>query len=133
MPFLWDRGPVLGMENRPEPGCGKPATLSALAALCGPVRRLESSLEERPAWGGEKPVWALLRPVLGGDKPRASARVGRAFFPDVCPGQAERLAVLPGTKDGAMPRAPYWNYFGKLRETEKGDNLWQNQENEIKL
>ena len=142
MPFLRDPSLIAGTENRPEPGCGKPATLSALAALCGSVRRLASSLEERPDREGEKPLWALLGTVLGGGQTQGQRWGWEGFFPDVCPGQAERLAVLLGAKVGgclacrlgrlgAAPTPPI--IVKDKKRKEKGDNLWQNQENEIKL
>lgn len=55
----------------------------------------------------------------------------KTFFPDFSPGQAERLAVLPGTVFwGARPPAPI--VTNKVQK-EKGDDTWQNQENETRL
>ena len=55
----------------------------------------------------------------------------KAFFPDFSPGQAERLAVLPGTGFGGL--APLPPIVTNKVQKEKGDDTWQNQENEIKL
>lgn len=54
-----------------------------------------------------------------------------SLFPDFSPGQAERLAVLPGTVFwGPRPPAPI--VTNKVQK-EKGDDTWQNQENETRL
>ena len=55
----------------------------------------------------------------------------KTFFPDFSPGQAERLAVLPGTGFGGL--APLPPIVTNKVQKEKGDDTWQNQENEIKL
>ena len=55
-----------------------------------------------------------------------------SLFPDFSPGQAERLAVLPGTGFGGLAPLPPIIVTNKVQK-EKGDDTWQNQENEIKL
>lgn len=56
----------------------------------------------------------------------------KAFFPDFSPGQAERPAVLPGAGFGGLAPLPLIIVTNKVQK-EKGDDTWQNQENEIKL
>ena len=55
-----------------------------------------------------------------------------SLFPDFSPGQAERLAVLPGTGFGGLAPLPPIIVTNKVQK-EKGDDTWQNQENETRL
>lgn len=126
------------------------------------VRPWSSPMESHPAQAQKRPLWGRLGPVLGPDS-AASRRWGgnrrpcrslrpwqelrgtqnlsrsrqetsgiKAFFPDFSPGQAERLAVLPGTGFGGLAPLPPIILTNKVQK-EKGDDTWQNQENEIRL
>ena len=110
---LWGRwGPVLGetagLGKLAKPVGRKPPSLPFLAALAG----AERDTKPFPFWAGN------LR--------------DKSLFPDFSPGQAERLAVLPGTGFGGLAPLPPIIVTNKVQK-EKGDDTWQNQENEIKL
>ena len=109
---LWGRwGPVLGetagMGKLAKPVGRKPPSLPFLAALAEGKRDAKLS----SFWTGS--FW------------------NESLFPDFSPGQAERPAVLPGTGFGGL--APLPPIVTNKVQKEKGDDTWQNQENEIKL
>lgn len=110
---LWGRwGPVLGqtagLGKLAKPVGRKPPSLPFLAALAEGKRDAKLS----SFWTGS--FW------------------NESLFPDFSPGQAERLAVLPGTGFGGLAPLPPIIVTNKVQK-EKGDDTWQNQENEIKL
>ena len=109
---LWGRwGPVLGetagLGKLAKPVGRKPPSLPFLAALAEGKRDAKLS----SFWTGS--FW------------------NESLFPDFSPGQAERPAVLPGTGFGGL--APLPPIVTNKVQKEKGDDTWQNQENEIKL
>lgn len=123
----------------------------------GPVESHPAQAQKRPLWGRWGPVLGetvglgkLAKPV-GRKLPSlpflAALAEGKrdaklssfwtgsfwneSLFPGFSPGQAERLAVLPGTVFwGPRPPAPI--VTNKVQK-EKGDDTWQNQENETRL
>lgn len=110
---LWGRwGPVLGetagLGKLAKPVGRKPPSLPFLAALAEGKRDAKLS----SFWTGS--FW------------------NESLFPDFSPGQAERLAVLPGTGFGGLAPLPPIILTNKVQK-EKGDDTWQNQENEIRL
>ena len=110
---LWGRwGPVLGetagLGKLAKPVGRKPPSLPFLAALAEGKRDAKLS----SFWTGS--FW------------------NESLFPDFSPGQAERLAVLPGTGFGGLAPLPPIIVPNKVQK-EKGDDTWQNQENEIRL
>ena len=110
---LWGRwGPVLGetagLGKLAKPVGRKPPSLPFLAALAEGKRDAKLS----SFWTGS--FW------------------NESLFPDFSPGQAERLAVLPGTGFGGLAPLPPIIVTNKVQK-EKGDDTWQNQENEIRL
>lgn len=110
---LWGRwGPVLGetagLGKLAKPVGRKLPSLPFLAALA--ERKRDAKLSS--FWPGS--FW------------------NESLFPDFSPGQAERLAVLPGTGFGGLAPLPLIIVTNKVQK-EKGDDTWQNQENEIKL
>ena len=110
---LWGHwGPVLGVTaglgKLAKPVGRKPPSLPFLAVLAGAERDAKLSF----FWTGS--FW------------------NESLFPDFSPGQAERLAVLPGTGFGGLAPLPPIILTNKVQK-EKGDDTWQNQENEIRL
>lgn len=110
---LWGRwGPVLGetagLGKLAKPVGRKLPSLPFLAALAEGKRDAKLS----SFWTGS--FW------------------NESLFPDFSPGQAERPAVLPGTGFGGLAPLPPIIVTNKVQK-EKGDDTWQNQENEIKL
>ena len=110
---LWGRwGPVLGetagLGKLAKPVGRKPPSLPFLAALAEGKRDAKLS----SFWTGS--FW------------------NESLFPDFSPGQAERPAVLPGTGFGGLAPLPPIILTNKVQK-EKGDDTWQNQENEIRL
>ena len=110
---LWGRwGPVLGetagLGKLAKPVGKKPPSLPFLAALAEGKRDAKLS----SFWTGS--FW------------------NESLFPDFSPGQAERLAVLPGTGFGGLAPLPPIIATNKVQK-EKGDDTWQNQENETRL
>lgn len=110
---LWGRwGPVLGetagLGKLAKPVGRKPPSLPFLAALAEGKRDAKLS----SFWTGS--FW------------------NESLFPDFSPGQAERLAVLPGTGFGGLAPLPLIIVTNKVQK-EKGDDTWQNQENETRL
>lgn len=124
----------------------------------GPVESHPAQAQKRPLWGRWGPVLGetvglgkLAKPV-GRKLPSlpflAALAEGKrdaklssfwtgsfwneSLFPDFSPGQAERPAVLPGTGFGGLAPLPPIILTNKVQK-EKGDDTWQNQENEIKL
>ena len=109
---LWGRwGPVLGetagLGKLAKPVGRKPPSLPFLAALAEGERDARHS----SFWTGS--FW------------------NESLFPDFSPGQAERPAVLPGTGFGGL--APLPPIVTNKVQKEKGDDTWQNQENETRL
>lgn len=124
----------------------------------GPVEKPPAQARKRPLWGRWGPVLGetaglgkLAKPV--GRKPpslpflaaltegKRDAKLSsfwtesfwnESLFPDFSPGQAERPAVLPGTGFGGLAPLPPIILTNKVQK-EKGDDTWQNQENEIRL
>lgn len=124
----------------------------------GPVEKPPAQARKRPLWGCWRPVLGetaglgkLAKPV--GRKPpslpflaalaegKRDAKLSsfwtesfwnESLFPDFSPGQAERLAVLPGTGFGGLAPLPPIILTNKVQK-EKGDDTWQNQENETRL
>lgn len=110
---LWGRwGPVLGetagLGKLAKPVGRKPPSLPFLVALA----EGEGDAKLSSFWTGS--FW------------------NESLFPDFSPGQAERPAVLPGTGFGGLAPLPPIILTNKVQK-EKGDDTWQNQENEIKL
>ena len=110
---LWGRwGPVLGetagLGKLAKPVGRKPPSLPFLAALAEGKRDAKLS----SFWIGS--FW------------------NESLFPDFSPGQAERPAVLPGTGFGGLAPLPPIILTNKVQK-EKGDDTWQNQENETRL
>lgn len=110
---LWGRwGPVFGetagLGKLAKPVGRKPPSLSFLAALAEGKRDAKLS----SFWTGS--FW------------------NESLFPDFSPGQAERPAVLPGTGFGGFAPLPPIIVTNKVQK-EKGDDTWQNQENETRL
>ena len=110
---LWGRwGPVLGetagLGKLAKPVGRKPPSLPFLAALA------EGKRDAKPF------------------RSRQETSGIKAFFPDFSPGQAERPAVLPGTGFGGLAPLPPIILTNKVQK-EKGDDTWQNQENETRL
>lgn len=110
---LWGRwGPVLGetagLGKLAKPVGRKPPSLPFLAALAEGKRDAKlSSFWTESFWN-------------------------ESLFPDFSPGQAERPAVLPGTGFGGLAPLPPIILTNKVQK-EKGDDTWQNQENETRL
>lgn len=110
---LWGRwGPVLGetvgLGKLAKPVGRKLPSLPFLAALAEGKRDAKLS----SFWTGS--FW------------------NESLFPDFSPGQAERPAVLPGTGFGGLAPLPPIIVTNKVQK-EKGDDTWQNQENETRL
>ena len=124
----------------------------------GPVESHPAQAQKRPLWGRWGPVLGetvglgkLAKPV-GRKLPSlpflAALAEGKrdaklfsfwtgsfwneSLFPDFSPGQAERPAVLPGTGFGGLAPLPPIIVTNKVQK-EKGDDTWQNQENETRL
>ena len=76
--------------------------------------------------------WQELRGTQNLSRSRQETSGIKAFFPDFSPGQAERPAVLPGTGFGGLAPLPPIIVTNKVQK-EKGDDTWQNQENETRL
>lgn len=109
---LWGRwepvlGEAAGLGKLAKPVGRKPPSLPFLAALAEGKRDAKLS----SFWTGS--FW------------------NESLFPDFSPGQAERLAVLPGTGFGGL--APLPPIVTNKVQKEKGDDTWQNQENETRL
>lgn len=100
-------GETVGLGKLAKPVGRKPPSLPFLAALAEGKRDAKLS----SFWTGS--FW------------------NESLFPDFSPGQAERPAVLPGTGFGGL--APLPPIVRNKVQKEKGDDTWQNQENEIKL
>ena len=103
---FWGRQRALGKLAKPVGK--KPPSLPFLAALAEGKRDAKLS----SFWTGS--FW------------------NESLFPDFSPGQAERLAVLPGTGFGGLAPLPLIIVTNKVQK-EKGDDTWQNQENETRL
>ena len=109
---LWGRwepvlGVTAGLGKLEKPVGRKPPSLPFLAALAEGKRDAKLS----SFWTGS--FW------------------NESLFPDFSPGQAERPAVLPGTGFGGL--APLPPIVTNKVQKEKGDDTWQNQENETRL
>ena len=110
---LWGRwepvlGETAGLGKLAKPVGKKPPSLPFLAALAEGKRDAKLS----SFWIGS--FW------------------NESLFPDFSPGQAERPAVLPGAGFGGLAPLPPIIVTNKVQK-EKGDDTWQNQENEIRL
>lgn len=122
------------MEKTTRPGPEK-ASVGPLGAGFGGDSGPWGSWQNR--WGrNRRPCrslrpWQELRGTQNLSRSRQETSGIKAFFPDFSPGQAERPAVLPGTGFGGF--APLPPIVTNKVQKEKGDDTWQNQENEIRL
>ena len=123
------------MEETTRPGLEK-APVGPLGAGFGGDSGPWGSWQNR--WGrNRRPCrslrpWQELRGTQNLSRSRQETSGIKAFFPDFSPGQAERPAVLPGTGFGGLAPLPPIILTNKVQK-EKGDDTWQNQENEIRL
>ena len=123
------------MESPTPPRPGKGPCGAAGGRFWGRQRALGKL--EKPV-GRKPPSLPFLAALAEGkrDAKLSSFWIGsfwnESLFPDFSPGQAERLAVLPGTGFGGLAPLPPIIVTNKVQK-EKGDDTWQNQENETRL